>query len=352
MPKINFGKVVEDVITIKEFPLSTTKKILSNQTIVILGYGIQGRAQGLNLRDNKVNVIVGQRKNSNNWNKAIADGWIPNKTLFPLEQAQQKGDIIVYLLSDAGQKEYWPKLKPHLIAGKTLIFAHGFSIVYSKLTHVIPPKNIDVVVVAPKGSGLSLRQNYLDGNGLASAIAIHQDYSGNAKQTACAVGIAIGSPILYSADVKREVYGDLVGERGVLVGALAGLMEAQYQVLRKHGHTPSEAFNDTVEELTQGLMRLVGERGMDYLLANISTTAQRGALDWKETFKKATLPVFEDLYKKVANGTEAQIVLDKNSARDYRKKLDRELEKVEKSEIWQAGSKVRSLRPKKSAYPD
>lgn len=346
MSNILFGKTNEEVITIKEFPLKKAQSILKKETVAILGYGSQGQAQALNLRDNAVTTLVGQRKVSPRWALAQKDGWKPGETLFSLEKAAQKATIILYLLSDAGQKAFWPDLLPYLTKGKMLVFAHGFSIVFQKHTGVVPPENIDCVVVAPKGSGLTLRRNFLQKGGLASGVAVYQNFSGHALQKARALAIAIGSPTLYTCDVKREVYGDLVGERGVLVGALAGIMEAQYAVLRKHGHTPSEAFNDTVEELTQGLVGLVGEHGMDWLLANISTTAQRGALDWKGEFKKATLPVFEKLYKRVESGKEAQIVLLKNGKKNYRNLLDKELKKLARSELWQTGKIVRQLRPK------
>lgn len=345
MAKINFGGVTEEVITRDEFPLQTAREILKKETVAALGYGVQGPGQALNMRDNGINIIVGQRQRTKSWDKAIADGWIPGKTLFPLEEAAAKGTIILYLLSDAGQKEFWPALKPHLTAGKTLYFSHGFSITYKDLTGVIPPDNIDVVLVAPKGSGLSVRRNFLEGGGINASFAIFQDHSGQATDKCIALGIALGVGFLFPTTFEKEVFSDLTGERGVLMGALAGIMEAQYNELRKHGHTPSEAFNETVEELTQSLIKLVAEKGMDWMFANCSTTAQRGALDWKERFRAAVEPIFTELYKKVSDGTEAKIVLEKNSRPDYRQKLDAELKKIADSEMWQAGKQVRSLRP-------
>jgi ketol-acid reductoisomerase len=144
-----------------------------------------------------------------------------------------------------------------------------------------------------------------------------------------------------------EVYSDLTGERGVLMGALAGMMEAQYAELRRHGHTPSEAFNETVEELTQSLIRLVGENGMDWMYANCSATAQRGALDWRHKFRKAVEPVFAELYNSVATGKETEVVLRVNSAPNYKELLNEELKEMRESELWQAGLAVRSLRPEK-----
>lgn len=343
--KLDFGGVQEDVVTREEFPLSKAIDVLKNETVAVLGYGVQGPGQSMNMRDNGIRVVVGQRKESKSWEKAVTDGWIPGKTLFDLEEAAGKGTVILYLLSDAGQKAYWPTLQKYLTNGKTLVFSHGFSITYKDLTGVTPVKDIDVVLVAPKGSGLSVRRNFLDGSGINSSYAIFQNATGKAQEKVLAVGIGIGSGFLFPTTFEKEVFSDLTGERGILVGALTGIMEAQYETLRKKGHTPSEAFNETVEELTQSLIKLVGEKGMDWMYANISTTAQRGALDWKDKFKKAVEPVFEDLYGKVADGTEAKRVLDKNSQPNYREELNRELQQMGNSEMWKAGRQVRELRP-------
>ena len=345
MSKIKFGDTLETVITRREFPLTKAKKVLKEETVAIIGYGVQGPAQALNLRDNGVNVIVGQRKPSASWDKAVADGWKEGKNLFSIEEACKKGTIIAYLLSDAGQMQSYPHIKRYLTAGKALYFSHGFSITYCDQTKIVPPKNIDVILVAPKGSGKSVRKNYLDGSGINSSFAIFQDATGRARDRVLALGIAVGSGFLFETTFKKEVYSDLTGERGVLMGALAGIMEAQYDVLRKHNHTPSEAFNETVEELTQSLIRLVSENGMDWMYANCSTTAQRGALDWKGKFRKAVEPVFRQLYDRVEKGLETKRVLIANSNPDYKKQLRKELDEIKNSEMWRAGETVRSLRP-------
>lgn len=204
---------------------------------------------------------------------------------------------------------------------------------------------MDVILVAPKGSGTSLRRMFLEGRGLNSSFAIFQDATGNALDRVVALGIGVGSGYLFETDFKREVFSDLTGERGTLMGAIQGIFAAQYEVLRANGHTPSEAFNETVEELTQSLMPLVAENGMDWMYANCSTTAQRGALDWWKPFRDATKPVFEKLYSEVASGNEAQKSIDANSKEDYREGLEKELEELRESEMWQAGQTVRTLRP-------
>ena len=346
MAKINFGGTEEEVITRDEFTLEKARQVLAQETVAVLGYGVQGPAQALNMKDNGINVIVGQSPEDKfYWDKALKDGWEPGKTLFSLEEATERGTIIQYLISDAGQMAMWPKIKPYLKDGDALYFSHGFSIVYSDQTGVIPLENIDVILVAPKGSGTSVRANFLDGSGINSSYAVYQDYTGNAKERTLALGIAVGSGYLFHTTFKQEVHSDLTGERGVLMGALAGVMEAQYNVLRQNGHSPSEAFNETVEELTQSLIRLVGKNGMDWMYANCSATAQRGALDWRHPFREAVEPVFDKLYKSVVAGEETRIVLEANSAPDYRQKLDAELKEMRESEMWQAGAAVRSLRP-------
>jgi ketol-acid reductoisomerase len=348
MAKIDFGGVVEDVVTREEFPLSKAREVLKNEVIAVIGYGVQGPAQSLNMKDNGINVIIGQAPEFKaDWDRAVADGWVPGKTLFPIEEAAKKATIIQYLVSDAAQRILWSKLKPCLKKGDALYFSHGFSITYKEHTGVIPPKDIDVILVAPKGSGTSVRRNFLAGAGINSSFSVFQDSTGRAKERTLALGIAIGSGYLFPTTFEQEVYSDLTGERGVLMGALAGIMDAQYQVLRENGHTPSEAFNETVEELTQSLIRLVDENGMDWMYSNCSATAQRGALDWRPKFKAATLPVFTELYKRVKSGEECVRVLKSTGAPDYKEVLNAELKELGESEIWRAGASVRKLRPVK-----
>lgn len=347
MAKIDFGGVIEDVITSEEFPTDKARDILKDETIAVLGYGVQGPGQAMNMRDNDIRVIVGQRKGGQSWKKAIHDGFVPGETLFSLEEAAERGTIIQFLVSDAGQMATWPKIRPCLKEGDALFFSHGFSIVYKEQTGVNPPENVDIIMVAPKGSGRTVRSNFLAGSGINSSYAVFQDYTGRAKERTLAIGIAIGSGYLFPTTFEKEVYSDLTGERGVLMGCLAGVMEAQYNILRKHGHSPSEAFNETVEELTQSLIRLVAENGMDWMYANCSTTAQRGALDWRHRFRDAVAPVFEKLYKSVVSGEETKIVLKANSAIDYREKLQKELDEIRLSEMWVAGAAIRSLRPER-----
>ena len=341
---MNFGGVTENVVTREEFPLEKAREVLKNETIAVIGYGVQGPGQSLNLRDNGFNVIVGQRPGKT-YDKAVADGWVPGETLFGIEEACERATIIEVLLSDAAQIACWPLIKKNLTAGKALYFSHGFAITYSDRTGIVPPADVDVIMVAPKGSGTSLRTMFLEGRGLNSSYAIYQDATGRAWERVIALGIGVGSGYLFETTFKREVYSDLTGERGTLMGAIQGLLLAQYETLREHGHTPSEAFNETVEDLTQSRMPLFAAKGMDWMYANCSTTAQRGALDWMGPFHDATKPVFEKLYASVASGEEAQRSIDSNSQPDYREKLNEELRQLRESEMWQTGAVVRRLRP-------
>ncbi|BAO66430.1 ketol-acid reductoisomerase [Candidatus Karelsulcia muelleri] len=343
--KFKFGKIEEEIITRKDFSLKKARKFLSNETICVLGYGVQGPGQALNLRDNEFNVIVGQRKNSKSWDNALKDGWIENKTLFSIEEGVEKSTIIMFLLSDAGQIAVWPKIKKYLSSGKGLYFSHGFGLTFKKKTKIYTPKNIDIFLVAPKGSGTSLRRLFKEGKGLNSSYAINQDYTGKAKKRALSIGMGIGSAFLFETTFKKEVYSDLTGERGSLMGAIQGLFSAQYKILRENGHSPSEAFNETVEELTQSLMPLIAEKGMDWMYENCSTTAQRGALDWWKTFRDINIPLFINLYKEVSSGREAEKTILSNSKKNYRKNLKKELKEIKESELWKTGKIVRKLRP-------
>jgi ketol-acid reductoisomerase len=350
MAVINFGGVREKVVTRREFSLAKARSVLKKEVVAVIGYGVQGPAQALNMKDNGINVIVGQAKAfKKDWDRARKDGWAPGKTLFDIEEAVQRGTIIQMLVSDAAQRAVWPVVKKNLSAGDALYFSHGFSIVYKNQTKVIPPRNVDVIMVAPKGSGTSVRRNFLSGAGINSSFAVEQDYTGRARERCIATGIAIGSGYLFPTTFRHEVLSDLTGERGVLMGALAGVMDAQYETLRRHGHSPSEAFNETVEELTQSLIRLVDENGMDWMYMNCSATAQHGALKWRPIFKKANLPVFKKLYQSVKNGTETREVIRDCGRADYKSLLAKKLGAIHNSEMWRAGAAVRALRPREKA---
>ena len=344
MKELDINGFKELIIERSDYPIESCKKILDNETTAILGYGPQGRGQGLNMRDQGFDVILGLRKGGS-WDKAIDDGWIEGENLFEIEEATKRGTIIQFLLSDAGQIQAWPTVKENLNEGDTLYFSHGFGIIFRDDTNILPPSNVNVVLVAPKGSGLTVRNHFLEGRGINSSYAIHQDYTGNAKDLTIATAFAIGSGHLFETTFEKEVHSDLTGERCVLMGLIQGAFLAQYEVLRENGHSPSEAYNETIEEGLQSLYPLVSEKGMDWMYSNCSTTAQRGALDWAPKFKNILKPVIEECYSKVVSGEEAKIAISSNSKSDYRQQLEKELEEINNQEMWLAGKKLRPLRP-------
>ncbi|TID28322.1 hypothetical protein CANINC_002499 [Pichia inconspicua] len=345
LKKINFAGVEEVVHERADWPREKLLEYFKNDTMALIGYGSQGYGQGLNLRDNGLNVIIGVREGGASWKAAIEDGWVPGENLFPIKEAIAKGTIIMNLLSDAAQSATWPELKPLITEGKTLYFSHGFSPVFKELTKVDPPTNVDVILAAPKGSGRTVRSLFKEGRGINSSYAVWNDVTGKAEERAIALAVAIGSGYIYQTTFEKEVYSDLYGERGCLMGGIHGMFLAQYEVLRENGHSPSEAFNETVEEATQSLYPLIGKYGMDYMYDACSTTARRGALDWYPVFKDNLKPVFQKLYASVRDGSETQRSLDFNSQPNYREELEKELEIIRNMEIWRVGKEVRKLRP-------
>ncbi|KAL9936151.1 hypothetical protein V8E36_004993 [Tilletia maclaganii] len=345
---IKFADDEETVYERSDWPLEKLHDYFTNDTFALLGYGSQGHGQGLNLRDNGLNVIVGVRKNGESWRQAEEDGWVAGKNLFDIEEAAEKGTILMNLLSDAAQTTTWPTLKKYVKPGKTLYFSHGFSVVYKDDTNVVPPTDVDVILCAPKGSGRTVRTLFKEGRGINSSVAVHQDVTGKALEKAVAIGIAVGSGYIYETTFQKEVYSDLYGERGCLMGGIQGMFKAQYDVLRANGHSPSEAFNETCEEALMSLYPLVGEHGMDYMYKACSTTARRGALDWAPEFEKANKPVFERLYESVRNGTETRRALEFGNRKTYREDYDKETSAIAAQEMWIVGHKVRALRPDRS----
>lgn len=307
MRELDISGFKESIIERSDYPIEECKKILKDEVTAILGYGPQGRGQSLNMRDQGFDVIIGLRK-GNSWDKAILDGWEEGKTLFPINEAVEKATIIQFLLSDAGQIQAWPEVKSRLKEGDALYFSHGFGVVFHQDTQIVPPDNIDVILVAPKGSGLTVRNHFKEGRGINASFAIHQDFTKKAKKRCIATAFAIGSGHLFETSFKKEVHSDLTGERCVLMGLLQGAFLAQYEVLRENGHSPSEAYNETIEEALQSLYPLISEKGMDWMYSNCSTTAQRGALDWAPKFKEVLKPVIEDCYEKVVSGDRKSVV--------------------------------------------
>ena len=348
MTKIDFGGIEETVITRDEFPLEKAQKVLKNEVIAVLGYGSQGPGQSLNLRDNGFNVIVGQRKLdngkvSNSYQKALDDGWIPGETLFDINEAAKKATIIEFLLSDAGQKVAWPQLEKCIEDGNTLYFSHGFSLNFPQYTRVTPPANIDVVLVAPKGAGRSVRTNFLNGGGINSSFAVHQDYTGSALEKTLALGIGIGSGFLFETTVRNEVVSDLTGERAVLLGELWALAEASYDALRQQGYSPEDAFIQSSEQITQVILPLIGRSGSVEIYEQTISAKQYGSVsDHQRITREVTRPLMEQLYRSVVSGIETQRSLEANSRNGYRDQLNSELSVIDNSEMWLTGEKIRA----------
>lgn len=340
---LTINDINEQIIERKDYPIKKCQEILNNKTISVVGYGPQGRGQALNLRDNGFNVNLGLRSGKS-YQQALEDNWIPGENLFSIEESVDRSNIIQYLLSDAGQVSQWNNIYPYLSENKVLYFSHGFGIVYSDKTEIKPPENIDVVLVAPKGSGLTVREKFIEGKGINASYAIHQNYSGNAYEICKSLAFSIGCGYLFETTFQKEVYSDLLGERCVLMGLIQGAFLAQYNILRKNGHSPSEAYNETVEEALESLFPLISDKGMDWLYSNCSTTAQRGALDWAPIFENAIKPVIDECYESIKNGLEADRVLSSNSEKNYRDKLDNELREISNQELWQVAKKIRKFR--------
>jgi len=219
MKDIEINGIKETIVERSDYPIEECKKILGQEVTAILGYGPQGRGQGLNMRDQGFKVILGLRK-GRSWDKALADGWVEGETLFETEEAAQRGTILQYLLSDAGQISAWPMVKANLNDGDALYFSHGFGIVFHEDTSIIPPENVDVILVAPKGSGLTVRTHFQAGRGINASFAINQDYTGRARERCISTAFAIGSGHLFETTFEKEVHSDLTGERCVLMGLL------------------------------------------------------------------------------------------------------------------------------------
>ena len=274
---MNFGGVDENVVTREEFPLEKAREILKDETIAVIGYGVQGPGQSMNLRDNGFNVIVGQRKGSKTWDKAVADGWVPGETLFEIEEACQRGTIIEYLLSDAAQIEVWPKVKKHLTAGKTLYFSHGFAITYKERTGIVPPADVDVFMAAPKGPGHTVRGQYVIGQGVPCLVAVEQDATGNCKNIALAYIAGIGGAragiMETTMDIETET--DLFGEQTVLCGGVIDLMQCGFETLCEAGYAPENAYFECIHEMKL-IVDLINKGGVAAMNYSISDTAEYG----------------------------------------------------------------------------
>ncbi|MBO1515088.1 ketol-acid reductoisomerase [Metabacillus bambusae] len=243
---------------------------LQGKTVAIIGYGSQGHAHALNLKESGVNVIVGVRQGGS-FNKAVEDG----HTVVSVAEAAEQGDLVMVLLPDEQQaKVYQEEIKPGLEAGNSLVFAHGFNVHFSQ---IVPPTDVDVFLVAPKGPGHLVRRTYEEGAGVPALFAIYQDVTGNAKETALAYAKGVGSARagVLETTFKEETETDLFGEQAVLCGGLTSLVKAGFETLVEAGYQPEVAYFECLHELKL-IVDLMYEDGMAGMRYSISDTAQWG----------------------------------------------------------------------------
>ncbi len=246
---------------------------LRGKTMAVIGYGSQGHAQAQNMRDSGLDVILGLRPEGRSWSRAERDGF----EVYPIPEAAERSDVIFMLIPDMVQPEVYRKsIEPHLREGKVLDFAHGFNIHFKQ---IVPPKDVDVVMVAPKSPGLRLRETYLNGFGVPALMAVYQDHSGRAKETALAISKALGCTRagVLETTFKDETESDLIGEQTVLVGGLIELIKKGFEVLVESGYPPELAYFEACNE-AKLIMDLIYERGFLGMLRAVSDTAKYGGL--------------------------------------------------------------------------
>jgi ketol-acid reductoisomerase len=326
--------------------------VLGDCPVAILGYGPQGQGQGLNLRDNGFNVFLGLRERyseegeeKTGWEKALEDGWKPEKNLFSIEEAASRGVIVADLISDAGQVSTWEKIKPHLTRGKAFYVSHGMSIHFHEQTRIVPPDGVDVIMVAPKGAGSTVRSNFINGSGINSSFAVERNYTGSAPDRVKAMGRGIGSGYMFETTAAREAISDHFGERFVLLGGTAAAAEGSYQKEACHPISSELAFAESSEQLTQVIIPLIGKGGAGVIYEQAKASSKlETLLAHQVAALQACRPTVRRLYEDVDSGKEAATALRENSAPDYRERLRRELDELDGAEIWQAGTRVRKMR--------
>ena len=255
------------------FDKDTTLEGLRNKVVAVIGYGIQGRAQSLNMKDSGVEVVVGLRKGGSSWERAEDDSFDP----LTVSQAAEQGDVIHMLVPDMQQPQlYKTEISKYLGRGKTLGFSHGFNIHFKQ---IIPPPNVDVVMVAPKGPGARLRETYLEKFGIPALVAVAQDATGHAMNTALSMCKALGCTKagVLETNFKEETESDLIGEQTVLVGGLMELIKNGFEVLVEAGYQPELAFFEACNE-AKLIMDLIYQRGLVGMLRGVSDTAKYGGI--------------------------------------------------------------------------
>ncbi|MCK8601722.1 ketol-acid reductoisomerase [Desulfoferrobacter suflitae] len=313
--------------------------VLSGKKVAVIGYGSQGHAQAQNLRESGVNVIVGQRPGSANYEKAVEDGFKPVSA----SEAAAQADVIQILTQDHVQARlYREDVAPSMKAGKTLLFSHGFNIHYGQ---IVAPPEVDVVMVAPKGPGHLVRSEYVRGAGVPSLLAVHQDASGQARQTALAYGKGIGATRagLIETTFKEETETDLFGEQSVLCGGAAELVKAGFDTLVEAGYQPEIAYFECMHELKL-IVDLMYQGGLAYMRYSISDTAEYGDLTrGKRIVTEETRAAMKKILEEVQSGAFAREWILENQAG---RPMFRALRNREKTHlIEQVGAKLRAMMP-------
>jgi len=310
---------------------------LKNKTIAVIGYGIQGRAQAMNLRDSGLRVVVGLRKGGKSWDLAVAERF----EVYEVEEAVKRADVVLVLIPDMEQPKVWERqIGPFLKEGAVVDFAHGFNIHYGLIK---PPRHVDVVMVAPKAPGKAVREEFLAGRGVPALVAVHQDYSGSALKYALALAKGIGATRagVIETTFAEETETDLIGEQTVLVGGLMELIKRGFEVLVEMGYQPEVAYFEVLNE-AKLIMDLIWQRGIYGMLNGVSDTAKYGGLtvgpkvideDVKDKMRQAAL--------RVKSGEFAKEWLE-----EYSKgapTLKRLMEAVKNHPIEQVGTQMRKL---------
>lgn len=289
-------------------------ELLKGKKVGIIGYGSQGHAHALNLHESGVEVIVGLYEGSPSWEKAEKAGL----QVMTAQEAAAVSDVIMLLVNDEKQAAlYKADIAPHLSAGKTLAFAHGFNIHYGQ---IIPPKDVDVVMIAPKGPGHTVRTQYEEGKGVPCLIAVYQDATGQAKQTALAYadGVGGGRAGILETTFKEETETDLFGEQAVLCGGVTALMKAGFETLVEAGYQPESAYFECVHEMKL-IVDLINQGGFEYMRYSISDTAEYG--DYTVGSRIITEETKKEMKKvllEIQNGTFAKNwILENQANRPY-----------------------------------
>jgi ketol-acid reductoisomerase len=251
----------------------TDLSFLKNKTVGVLGYGSQGHAHAQNLRDSGINVIIGQRPNSANYDLAVEHGFKP----MSVADVAKKADLLIITLPDEFQPAvYNNEIKPYLRENQVLGFTHGFNIHFNQ---IVPPKNVDVVMIAPKGPGHLVRSEYQKGGGVPNLIAVYQDHSGHAKQIALAWANGIGGARagIFETTFAIETETDLFGEQAVLCGGVSALIKAGFETLLEAGYPPEICFFECMHEMKL-IVDLFYQGGINYMRYSVSNTAEYGDL--------------------------------------------------------------------------